>query len=99
MPDRPQKITFAEMRESGVLASWSIVDNRCSHSITISGDGWPDDLRLPDIERQFVDGRASSSETRPAQFLSVVTDRLVVRGPKFGVGLSVALARVTIRMI
>jgi hypothetical protein len=27
---------------------------RCSHSIAISGDGWPDDLRLSDIEARFV---------------------------------------------
>ena len=27
---------------------------RCSHSIAISGDGWPDDVRLSDIEPRFV---------------------------------------------
>jgi hypothetical protein len=29
-------------------------DYRCSHSIAISGDHWPDDLRLSDIEPRFV---------------------------------------------
>jgi hypothetical protein len=29
-------------------------DYRCSHSIAISADPWPDDLRLSDIERRFV---------------------------------------------
>jgi hypothetical protein len=27
---------------------------KCSHSIAISGDQWADDVRLPDIEPQFV---------------------------------------------
>jgi hypothetical protein len=51
----PQKINFAEMREmgvSGVLVYCA--DYRCSHSIAISGDGWPDDVRLSDIEPRFV---------------------------------------------
>jgi len=30
------------------------VDYRCSHSIAISGDGWPGDFRLSDIEARFV---------------------------------------------
>jgi hypothetical protein len=29
-------------------------DYHCSHSIAISGDAWPDDLRLSDIEPRFV---------------------------------------------
>ena len=34
MPDRPQKITFAEMRESGVHGLFvCCADYRCSHSI------------------------------------------------------------------
>jgi len=44
MPDRPQKITFAEMRERrGILVYCA--DHRCSRSIAISGDAWPDDVR------------------------------------------------------
>ena len=29
-------------------------DYRCSHSIAISADSWPEDLRLSDIEERFV---------------------------------------------
>ena len=29
-------------------------DYRCSHSIAISGDSWPDDARLSDIEERFT---------------------------------------------
>ena len=55
MPDRPQKITFAEMREMGVRGLLIYcADYRCSHSIAISGDAWPDDARLSDIEERFT---------------------------------------------
>ena len=54
MPDRPQKITFGEMRDMGVRGLLIYcADYRCSHSIAISADGWPDDLRLSDIEPRF----------------------------------------------
>jgi len=53
--DRPQKITFAEMRDIGVrVLLVYCADYRCSHSIAISGDAWPDDVRLSDIEARFV---------------------------------------------
>jgi len=29
-------------------------DYRCSHSIAISGDAWPDNARLSDIEERFT---------------------------------------------
>ena len=82
MSDRPQKVTIAELREMGVRGLLVYcADYRCSHSIAISGDHWPDDVRLSDIEPQFVCRRASSLETRPAQFLSVVvTDGLGAAG-------------------
>ena len=55
MTERSQKITFAEMREMGVRGLLVYcADYRCSHSIAISGDGWPDDARLSDIEPRFV---------------------------------------------
>jgi hypothetical protein len=55
MPDRPVKITFAQMRNSGVRGILVYCsDYRCSHSIAISGDVWPDDVRLSDIEPRFV---------------------------------------------
>jgi len=53
--DRPQKITFGEMREMGVRGLLIYcADYRCSHSIAISGDAWPDDARLSDIEARFL---------------------------------------------
>jgi hypothetical protein len=40
MTERPQKITFAEMRESGVRGvPIYCADYRCGHSIAISGNG------------------------------------------------------------
>jgi len=46
---RPSAENFAEMRESGVRAILVYcADYQCSHSIAISGDGWPDDVRLSD---------------------------------------------------
>jgi hypothetical protein len=53
--DRPIKITFAEMREAGVRGLLVYCqDYKCSHSLSISGDQWPDDVRLSDLEPRFV---------------------------------------------
>ena len=53
--DRPTKISFGEMRDSGVRGTLVYrADYRCSHSIALSSDAWPDDVRLSDIEPQFV---------------------------------------------
>jgi hypothetical protein len=53
--NRPQKITFAEMRASGVRGLLIYCsDYRCSHSTAISGDQWPDGDRLSDIEPKFT---------------------------------------------
>lgn len=52
---RPQKITFDDMRDMGVRGLLIYcADYRCSHSIAISGDRWPDHVRLSDIEPLFV---------------------------------------------
>jgi hypothetical protein len=64
---RPMKITFGEMRASGIrdlLIYCS--DYRCSRSIQIGGDRWPDDIRLSDIEPLFVckDGGRRGAEVR-----------------------------------
>ena len=48
----PQKITFGDMRDSGVLIYCS--DYRCSHWIEMAADQWPDDVRLSDVEPRFV---------------------------------------------
>jgi hypothetical protein len=52
---RPQKITFGEMRSTGVRGILVYcADFKCSHSIAISADQWPDDVRLSDLEARFV---------------------------------------------
>jgi hypothetical protein len=52
---RPQKITFGEMRSTGVHGLLIYcADYRCSHSIAISADPWPDYVRLSDLEARFV---------------------------------------------
>jgi hypothetical protein len=52
---RPMKITFGEMRESGLdRILIYCADYKCSHSIQMSADRWPDDIRLSDIEPLFV---------------------------------------------
>jgi hypothetical protein len=53
--ERPWKITFGEMRESGVRGVLIYCsDYKCSHSIALSADQWSDDVRLSDIEDRFV---------------------------------------------
>jgi hypothetical protein len=57
MPEltRQQKITFGEMRASGVRGVLIYcADYRCSHSTPIIADRWPDDIRLSDIEPRFT---------------------------------------------
>ena len=55
MSARQEKITFAQMRAAGVRGLLIYCcDYRCSRSVAISGDAWPDDMRLSDIERRFV---------------------------------------------
>ena len=52
---RPQKITFAEMRASGVRGPLIYCsDYHCSHWTAISGDRWPDEIRLSDLEPRFT---------------------------------------------
>ena len=47
---RPQKITFGDMREMGVRGVLVYcADYRCSHSVALSADRWPDEVRLSDI--------------------------------------------------
>jgi len=47
---RQQKITFGEMRGSGVdRVLIYCADYRCSHSIEMSAAGWPDQLRVPTL--------------------------------------------------
>jgi hypothetical protein len=64
--NRPQKISFAEMRASGVRGLLIYCsDYQCSHWIAISGDRWPADVRLSDLEPRFT--RATSPEAKEHQ--------------------------------
>ena len=70
MPElvRPTKITFADMRAQGVRCPLIYcADYRCSHSIAINGDRWPDDVRLSDFEPRFICGACGKrgAEVRP----------------------------------
>jgi hypothetical protein len=52
---RPQKITFGQMRESGVRGvPVYCSDYKCSHYVTASADPWPDHIRLSDLEPPSV---------------------------------------------
>jgi hypothetical protein len=52
---RPKKITFGEMRDTGVHGVLIYCqDFHCSHSTAISADQWPDYVRLSDLEARFV---------------------------------------------
>jgi len=64
----PQKITFGEMREGGTREVLVYCrDHRCSHHVETNADGWPDDVRLSDIEPGFVCTRCGrrGAEVRP----------------------------------
>jgi hypothetical protein len=53
--DRPTKISFGDMRSMGVRGILIYCsDHHCSHLITMSGDRWPDEMRLSDIEPRFT---------------------------------------------
>jgi hypothetical protein len=55
MATHPQKISLGEMRSSGARGLLIYcADYRCSHSIAISADRWPDDVRLSDLEPKFT---------------------------------------------
>jgi len=52
---RPQKITFGEMRRSGVADILVFCgDFKCAHMVKMSSAEWPDDVRLSDIEDRFL---------------------------------------------
>ena len=61
-----QKITFAEMRAAGVRGLLIYCsDFKCSHWTAISGDRWPDDVRLSDIEPRFTCHCQRGADVRP----------------------------------
>ena len=65
---RPQKITFGEMRAAGIHGIVVYcADYHCSHHIAINGDEWPDDIHLSDIENSFVCSVAATAAPRCGQ--------------------------------
>jgi hypothetical protein len=55
MSARQEKITFAERRAAGVRVILVYCsDYKCSHSLALMADQWPDDMRLSDIEPRFI---------------------------------------------
>jgi hypothetical protein len=52
---RQQKITFGEMRSTGVRGLLIYCsDYKCSRSTAVSADQWPDHVRLSDLEARFI---------------------------------------------
>jgi hypothetical protein len=53
---RQQKITLGEMRSNGGprLLIVYCADFKCSHSVIISSELWPDHVRLSDLEPKFT---------------------------------------------
>nr|WP_245322175.1 hypothetical protein [Bradyrhizobium sp. LTSPM299] len=55
MSTAPLAQAFWPVRSMGVLGvPVYCTDHRCSHSIALTADRWPDDVRLSDIESRFV---------------------------------------------
>ena len=55
MTTNPQKITFGEMRASGVRDVLIYCrDHHCSHHMEIGAGRWGDQVRLSDVEPGFV---------------------------------------------
>jgi hypothetical protein len=83
MPIR-QKITFAEMRAAGVRGLLIYCsDYHCSHWTAISGDRWPDDVRLSDLEPRFrcqACGRRGA-DVRPNFDWEQEARRATIQGP------------------
>lgn len=52
---RQKKMTFGEMREAGAdRVLIYCADYKCSHSLEMHAGLWTDDVRVSDIEHQFV---------------------------------------------
>jgi hypothetical protein len=55
LQNRPVKGKLSDLRAGGVRCLLIYCrDHKCSHSITMSGDRWGDDVRLSDIEPLFI---------------------------------------------
>ena len=68
MPPTPSRSPSREMRASGVRDVLIYCrDHRCSHQVETNADGWPDHVRLSDIEPNFTCTRCGKhgAEIRP----------------------------------
>ena len=68
MTTNQQKVTFGEMRSSGVHGILVSCQNlRCSHLIEMDADCWPNSLRRSDIEDWFICTRCGNrgAKVRP----------------------------------
>jgi hypothetical protein len=87
---RQKKITFGEMRAAGVRGLLIYCsDYKCSHWTAISGDRWPDDVRLSDLEPRFTcqvcgqrgaDVRPNFSWEEEARSISGISHQNLVAG-------------------
>jgi hypothetical protein len=50
---RTKEVTLGSMRSQGVRGLL-VRCSTCAHSVPISADQWPDDMRLSDLEPHFV---------------------------------------------
>ena len=69
MTNYPRKISFGELRETGVDTVLVYCrDHHCTHHVTVSADRWPDHVRLSDIEPSFTCSACGKhgAEVRPA---------------------------------
>jgi hypothetical protein len=70
---RPQKIIFAEMRSQGVRGLLVYCsDYHSSHHTVISGDRWPDEMRLSDFEPKLAGVRPNYDWDRPGALSKVI---------------------------
>src|ERR1700687_3654247 len=82
---RQQKITLGEMRASGVRGLLIYCSEyRCSHSTAISGDRWPDDVRLSELENAFSRcQRPKNSHSRMITGIGTPTSQSRIPRPMF----------------
>jgi hypothetical protein len=74
-----QKITFGEMRAAGVRGLLICCsDYHCSHWSAISGDRWPDSVRLSDVEPRFT-SRPAARKVRTSARILIGGERRDVR--------------------
>jgi hypothetical protein len=100
MFNRPQKITFAEMRSQGVdrlLVYCS--DFRCSHLVAISANRWPDEVRLLARLRLSEDAcrrrRAAEQRDKIAQVSRIGRDQSAIHAHNPEVSGAVKVKRLT----